>query len=67
MSKPHIPTAPDEAQVHYTVLIRLPFPRGDFVDPSPVSLQFRYRGNTKLISRVCSGQLERFQGKGIME
>ena len=23
--------------VHYTVLIRLPFPRGDFVDPPPVS------------------------------
>ena len=24
------------SDAHYTVLIRLPFPRGDFVDPPPV-------------------------------
>ena len=27
----------DEKHCHFTVFIRLPFPRGDFVDPSPVS------------------------------
>ncbi|KAK4692051.1 hypothetical protein P7C71_g5078, partial [Lecanoromycetidae sp. Uapishka_2] len=30
-------TVVDEEDVHYTVLIRLPFPRGDFVDPAPVN------------------------------
>lgn len=27
----------DEKHCHFTVFIRLPFPRGDFVDPPPVS------------------------------
>ena len=27
----------NEDDVHYTVLVRLPFPRGDFVDPPAVS------------------------------
>lgn len=31
---PHSPTQPDN--VHYTVFVRLPFPRGDFVDPPSV-------------------------------
>ena len=26
-----------ESETTYTVFIRLPFPRGDFVDPPPVS------------------------------
>lgn len=26
-----------DPQVHYTVFVRLPFPRGDFMDPPPVS------------------------------
>ena len=30
-------SSPPNDDVHYTVLIRLPFPRGDFVDPPPVS------------------------------
>ena len=34
---PQSPTEPDN--VHYTVFIRLPFPRGDFVDPPSVSFQ----------------------------
>lgn len=29
---------PNGDGIHYTVLIRLPFPRGDFVDPPEVSL-----------------------------
>lgn len=29
--------AQDEKHCHFTVFIRLPFPRGDFVDPPPVS------------------------------
>lgn len=34
-----LPQSPNEADnVHYTVFIRLPFPRGDFVDPPSVSL-----------------------------
>lgn len=37
---PQSPTEPDN--VHYTVFIRLPFPRGDFVDPPSVSLQVFY-------------------------
>ena len=32
---PQSPTEPEN--VHYTVFIRLPFPRGDFVDPPRVS------------------------------
>lgn len=32
------PRSPPEGDnVHYTVLIRLPFPRGDFIDPPTVS------------------------------
>jgi len=27
---------PQVQEPHYTVFIRLPFPRGDFVDPAPV-------------------------------
>ena len=34
-----LPQSPNEADnVHYTVFIRLPFPRGDFVDPPSVNL-----------------------------
>ena len=28
---------PQELSPHFTVFVRLPFPRGDFVDPPPVS------------------------------
>ena len=42
---PQSPTQPDN--VHYTVFIRLPFPRGDFVDPPSVSVSGpRYRPNS---------------------
>lgn len=38
------PTEPDD--VHYIVFIRLPFPRGDFVDPPSVSFPvLRYGAN----------------------
>ena len=30
------PSSPVENDVHYTVLVRLPFERGEFVDPPPV-------------------------------
>ena len=30
--------AQGEKHCHFTVFIRLPFPRGDFVDPPPVSI-----------------------------
>jgi Atg29 N-terminal domain len=30
------PPPPPQDEVHYTVLIRVPFARGDFVDPAPV-------------------------------
>lgn len=38
MPTPHLeePSSPVEADVHYTVLVRLPFARGEFVDPPPV-------------------------------
>ncbi|KAI9829399.1 MAG: hypothetical protein M1819_006336 [Sarea resinae] len=29
--------APLESDVHFTVLVRVPFPRGDFVDPLPIA------------------------------
>ena len=33
-----LPQSPTQTEsVHYTVFIRLPFPRGDFVDPPSVS------------------------------
>ncbi len=36
--KTAVPQSPVSSEdVHYTVLIRLPFPRGDFIDPAPVS------------------------------
>ena len=41
---PHSPTQPDN--VHYTVFIRLPFPRGDFVDPPSVSFPVSRYGPT---------------------
>ena len=42
---PQSPTQPDN--VHYTVFIRLPFPRGDFVDPPSVSFPVsRYGPNS---------------------
>lgn len=40
--QPQSPTEPDN--VHYTVFIRLPFPRGDFVDPPSVSFQVSRNG-----------------------
>ena len=33
---------PVEPEVRYTVIARLPFPRGDFVDPPPVSFACSY-------------------------
>ena len=35
-------SSPSEPDSHFTVFIRLPFPRGDFVDPPPVSLPFLF-------------------------
>lgn len=36
----------NEDDVHYTVLVRLPFPRGDFVDPPSVSgIGYHYAGH----------------------
>jgi hypothetical protein len=32
-----MPPLASETDVHYTVFVRLPFPRGDFIDPPPVS------------------------------
>ena len=28
-----------DSEIHYTVFVRVPFPRGDFVDPPPVSFE----------------------------
>ena len=40
-----LPQSPTEADnVHYTVFIRLPFPRGDFVDPPSVSFSISSYG-----------------------
>lgn len=39
---PQSPTEPDN--IHYTVFIRLPFPRGDFVDPPSVSFPISRNG-----------------------
>ena len=47
------PQSPTEAEnVHYTVFIRLPFPRGDFVDPPSVSFRF---------SRSCANVADGWQ------
>ena len=41
-----------ERDVHYTVFVRLPFPRGDFVDPALVSLKERdYVGYGHLLTK----------------
>jgi hypothetical protein len=34
---PNMTPLASESDVHYTVFVRLPFPRGDFIDPPPVS------------------------------
>ena len=45
--------APPQPSIRYTTLIRLPFPRGDFVDPAPVEWDAQKdRALWKIISRT---------------
>lgn len=45
-----------EQKVHYTVLVRLPFPRGDFVDPAQVEWDAtKDQALWKIISRPMAG------------
>ena len=48
------------AEPHYTVFIKLPFPRGDFIDPPAVSVRIeheelwlKYIGTLGLFERSC--------------
>jgi len=52
---------PKYSEVHYTVFVRVPFPRGDFVDPPAVSSQmFRTRVENHLLKVIGTlGLVER--------
>lgn len=46
-------TKPEHKDTNFTVFIRLPFPRGDFVDPPPVRSSFLW-----MLSHVLTDQVE---------
>jgi hypothetical protein len=47
----------------YTVFIRLPFPRGDFVDPPAVC----HRSTGLMVGADSLGRLGRDEGRNVME
>lgn len=54
---PEQPQATSRPEPHYTVFIRLPFPRGDFVDPPPVVWNSKKdRALWEVISEASSGR-----------
>ncbi|KAL1995695.1 hypothetical protein VTN49DRAFT_1882 [Thermomyces lanuginosus] len=49
-------TNPHDGGVHYTVFVRLPFPRGDFIDPPPVNWNAaKDRALWEILSRPTKG------------
>lgn len=46
---------------NFTVFIRLPFPRGDFVDPPPVSVLDTHAASAERLVLISSGGMERSQ------
>ncbi len=51
---------------NFTVFIRLPFPRGDFVDPPPVSVPDTHAASAERLVLILSGGMERGQRQGAM-
>ncbi len=61
-----LPQSPTEAEnVHYTVFIRLPFPRGDFVDPPNVISQYYDMAGTALMDSRSTGMQIRIESSQI--
>ncbi|KAH0398329.1 hypothetical protein KCU89_g7351, partial [Aureobasidium melanogenum] len=54
---PAYKSAPADSSVHYTCFIRLPFPRGDFVDPPQVDWNStKDRALWKIISKASNSK-----------
>ncbi len=53
-----------EVENHFTVFVRLPFNRGDFVDPPPVRVMATSGIGTSLM--LLTGSVECSKGKGAM-
>lgn len=51
---------------NFTVFIRLPFPRGDFVDPPPVSIPGTHAAPVDCLVLIPSGGMEHSQRQGTM-
>lgn len=52
---PDPPILPAKPAVHYTCFVRLPFPRGEFVDPPPVEWDtIKDKALWKLISKTSN-------------
>ena len=61
--KPEQPTE-ERPEPKYHVYIRLPFDRGDFVDPGTVC---SFRGSASMTDLSVKGELEREEVRGAME
>jgi hypothetical protein len=59
-------TTTGRSDTNFTVFIRLPFPRGDFVDPPPVSAPVIPKASVVHHVLIPSGGMECGEGAGAM-